>query len=115
MVQKPVNGSQQPTIRRGHPMPIYARLVVACQAMRENTPKALWQGAEKGFSGGKRALKRRVISSFRRRPESRAFLNYLIFKAKHWTPTFVGVTAPRGFYCKVGTSILFITLLGPKR
>jgi len=29
------------------------------------------------------------------------------FKAKHWTPTFVGVTAPRGFYCKVGISIFF--------
>ena len=41
MAQKPVNGSQQPTIRRGHPMPIYARLMAAFQAMRENTPKAL--------------------------------------------------------------------------
>jgi hypothetical protein len=53
-----------------------------------------------------------VISSFRRllptkEPESRAFLNYLIFKVKHWTPAFAGVTAPRGFYCKVGIPILF--------
>jgi hypothetical protein len=43
-------------------------------------------------------------------------LNYLIFKTKHWAPTpgldtsgagFAGVTPPRGFYCKVASSILF--------
>jgi len=34
-------------------------------------------------------------------------MNYLIFKAKHWTPAFAGVTATRVFYCKVGISIIF--------
>ena len=42
-----------------------------------------------------------------RRRESRAFLNYLIFKAKRWTSALAGVTAPRSFYCKVGIPNLF--------
>jgi hypothetical protein len=65
------------------------------------------QGDKKRPAGGKSTLKGRVISSFRRRPESRTFLNYLIFKAKHWTPAFAGVTAQRIFYCKAGISIIF--------
>jgi hypothetical protein len=69
--------------------------------------KGLQQDAEKVPADGKRTLKGRVISLFRRKPESRAFLNQLIFKAKRWAPAFAGVTSPPNFNCKVGISILF--------
>ena len=72
---------------------------------------ASWRGAEKGPAGGKRTLKGRVISSLQRKPEPKAFLNYLIFKVKHWTPAFAGVTARRVFTVKWEFQSFFSTLL----
>ncbi len=68
--------------------------------------RSLQQGAEKVPAGEERASNGAPISSFRRSldrqfpgraPESRAFPNLLIFKAKHWTPAFAGVTVSRCF------------------
>jgi hypothetical protein len=58
-------------------------------------------------AGGETASKVQIISSFRQKPESRGFLNYLIFQNKTLAPGFYRGDGSLDFYYKVGNSILF--------